>query len=178
MDKWILDHEHSEIVFKVKHLMMVYTTGKIEDFEIQFQNQDDTSTNFIFQMTAKMNSLNTLHKIRDERIKAADFLDIETYPEMSFQSTALKRKECTDQLELQGNLSFKGKTNEVVLDGRFGGKARDSFSGEEKMGFTFNGKIDRRKWGVDFNLPFEGKGVTIGNMVKIRAELEFKKLKL
>lgn len=153
--------------------MLVETSGKLEDFDVQITLPEEDSE-WKFEMTAEMNSLNTLHTIRDARIKGADFLDIKEYPQMTFQSLSCLRT-AKNQFELKGKLTLKGLQREVCLQAFYRGKAKDSYSGETKMGWQIKGEIDRCEWGVDFNLPFEGKGGAIGNKVKIRAELEFKK---
>lgn len=176
MDSWKLDPDHSELIFSVKHLMMVNTTGKIERFSVSLNTLNQAIAQWKFDLHAEINSLNTLHTIRDKRLKEKDFLHAEQYPKMRFQTINMQPKNTPDEFKLSGKLTLKGKTHPVSLDAHYRGTALDSFSGEHKMGWRIFGELDRRDWGIDFNLPFKGEGVTIGNTIALQAELEFKKL--
>lgn len=176
LETWISDSDHSELVFKVRHLMLVHTTGKIGRFTVNLKMQEDNLETAEFEMHAALDSLSTLHDFRDKRIKDPDILNVKQFPKMSFYSTQMEAAKNANEFILKGNLTIKGNTKPVRLQLIYNGKATDSYSGEEKMGMELTTIIDRRQWGVDFNLPFDGEGVAVGNEVKIRAELEFKKV--
>lgn len=173
MNSFLLDNDHSELLFSVSHLMLVHTTGKITDFNVQLNWDGKAVQTAAFKMTAKMKSINTLHPFRDQRIKDPDILDAENFPIMEFISTNIESSGNENEYHLFGKFTLKGKTLPLQLKLIATGKAKDSYSGDLKRGFSIEGVIDRRLWGVDFNLPFEGNGVAVGNDIQIRAGLEF-----
>lgn len=174
MKHLVLDPDHSELTFSVKHLMLVTTSGKITDFNVEMHWDGINFSSAQFEMNAQLSSINTLNKIRDNRLKEADILNTDQFPDMRFISKSLSLLGAINQFKVEGNLTLKGQTHPVSLDMFYHGSAIDSYTGEKKQGFSFSTTIDRRDWGIDFNIPFSGEGETIGNKVKIQAELEFK----
>jgi len=172
MHSWTADTDHSELSFSVKHLMLVNTTGKFEDFKVEINCDEEDIASTQFHLKARPDSINTLHKIRDERLRDEDFLDVNNYPKMSFRSTQLRPLGGENEFELSGNLRLKNVTKAIALKAVYAGKAIDSYSGEPKTGWQISGEIDRRDWNINFNLPFEGEGVAVGNKISIKAELE------
>ena len=158
--KWAIDPTHSEITFKVKHLMISNVNG--EDF-----------TNSTISANIDASSISTNNNDRDTHLKSPDFFEVENYPEITFVSTSIKKID-DDDFKLVGNLTIKGVTKEIKLDTEFGGFMKDLY-GNEKAGFSINGKLNRKDFGLNYNAALEAGGVMIGNEIKINAEIQFVK---
>ncbi|MDD4755289.1 MAG: YceI family protein [Prolixibacteraceae bacterium] len=169
--KWVLDPTHSELTFKVKHLMISNVKGEFKNFTAVIENEDFTSG--LVKASIETSSVNTNNNERDNHLKSADFFDIEKYPEMTFESTSFL-KEDDDKYQLKGLLTIKGISKEVVLDVEFGGINKDPWE-NQKAGFSFDGKINRKDWGLNWNTTLETGGVLVGDEVKISGEVQFVK---
>lgn len=166
---WVLDPTHSEVQFKVKHLMMTNVTGSFKTLNAQLNaNEDFSDTKVSF--SADIASVDTGNEQRDGHLKGADFFDVEKFPKISFESDQYNAKEGT----LKGNLTIKGVTKPVTLDVEFNGVHKDPW-GNLKAGFSLNGKINRKDWGLTWNAALEGGGVLVSEDVKLSAEVQFAK---
>lgn len=170
--KWTLDPAHSELQFKVKHLMITTVTGSFTDISGSVEAENDTFENASVSFEAKINSINTANTDRDNHLKSADFFDAEKYPVLSFNSTSYDKD--GDDYTLTGNLLMKGVTKSVKLKVEFGGIATDPW-GNVKAGFTLNGKINRTDFGLSWNAALEAGGVMVSEEVRILGELQFTK---
>lgn len=170
--KWTLDPAHSELQFKVKHLMITTVTGSFTDISGSVEAENDTFENASVSFEAKINSINTANTDRDNHLKSADFFDAEKYPVMSFNSTSFNKD--GDDYTLTGDLLMKGVTKSVKLNVEFGGIATDPW-GNVKAGFTLNGKINRTDFGLSWNAALEAGGVMVSEEVRILGELQFTK---
>lgn len=166
--KWNLDPSHSEVQFKVRHLMITNVTGKIEKFSTEVESDDEQFSNARISFSADMSSLSTGDEKRDGHLKAADFFEIEKYPAISFTSGKLEGE------KLNGNLTIKDVTNPVQLDVDFGGVGKDPW-GNTKAGFTLTGKIKRSDWNLNWNAALETGGVLISDDVKLAIEIQLVK---
>lgn len=171
--KWALDPSHTEISFKVKHLMIVNVKGIFKEYEMNVvtDGNDFTTAQIDFQMNTA--SIDTGDANRDAHLKSADFFDAETYPVATFKSTSLKSKD-EENYELTGDLTLRGVTKPVKLDVEFGGVQNDPW-GNTKAGFTLSGKINRKEFGLLWNAALESGGVLVGEEVKILCEVELAK---
>jgi polyisoprenoid-binding protein YceI len=169
--KWVLDATHSELLFKVKHLMISNVKGEFRKFTATIDGEDFTQSSV--QVSIDVNSIFTNDDNRDGHLKSADFFDVEKYPEISFVGTSFTKKS-DEQYQLTGNLSIKGISKEVTLDVEFGGINKDPW-GNEKAGFSLSGKINRKDWGLNWNAALETGGVLVSEEVKITAEIQFVK---
>jgi polyisoprenoid-binding protein YceI len=169
--KWVLDSTHSELVFKVKHLMITNVKGEFRKFNAAIEGEDFTKSPI--HVTIDAGSVYTNDDNRDGHLKAADFFDVENHPEISFEGSSFK-KLSDEKYQLKGKLTIKGITNEVNLDVEFGGINKDPW-GNEKAGFSINGKINRKDWGLNWNAALETGGVLVSDEVKISAEVQFVK---
>jgi len=166
---WILDPTHSEVQFKVKHLMMTNVTGQFNVLKADVHtNEDFSKANVHF--TADVSSISTSNEQRDGHLKSADFFDAEKYPTLSFESTSYNAQEG----KLNGNLTIKGVTKPVSLDAEFNGTNKDPWD-NLKAGFSLSGKINRKDWGLNWNAAIETGGVLVSEEVKISAEVQFVK---
>ncbi len=171
--QWNLDASHSEIGFKVKHLMISNVSGSFAKFDVSVETQGDNFSTAQIAFSADINSLSTGNDQRDGHLKSGDFFDAENYPEMVFNSESLENIDETNY-KLKGNLSLKGITAPVTLNVEYGGLGTDPW-GNQKVGFTLSGRINRNDWQLTWNAPLETGGVLVGEEVKIYAELQFSK---
>lgn len=167
--KWVIDPMHSEILFKVRHLMISNLKGEFRKFNGEIDGDDFTQSEISVNIDAS--SIFTNEDGRDKHLRSADFFDVENYPEMTFQGISLE-KVGRENYKLNGLLTIKGITNEITLDAEFGGINKDPL-GREKAGFSLSGTINRKYFGLTWNAALETGGVLVGDEVKISAEVQF-----
>ncbi|MEJ2883732.1 YceI family protein [Pedobacter sp. GR22-6] len=170
--QWALDPTHSELQFKVKHLMITTVTGSLKSFSASLTSEGDDFENGSVSFEAEIGSLDTGNTDRDNHLKSGDFFDAEQHPKVSFTSTSLE-KDGSDYI-IKGDLTIKGVTKAVKLNAEFGGIATDPW-GNTKAGFTLSGKINRTDFGLSWNAALETGGVMVSEEVKIAGELQFVK---
>lgn len=172
--KWALDPTHSEIQFKVKHLMITTVTGNFKVFSAEAQTEGDGFDAANISFSAEIGSLDTNNEQRDGHLKSADFFDAETFPKMSFQSDKFEKQDDEGNFKLLGNLTIKDITQPVALDVEFGGIQKDPW-GQTKAGFTLSGKINRKNFGLNWNATLETGGVLVSDDVRILGEIQLTK---
>ena len=170
--KWVLDPTHSELQFKVKHLMITTVTGSFNDFSAELTTDTEDFEHSSVSFKAGVNSIDTGNKDRDGHLVSGDFFNAEEFPSVSFVSTSFKKD--GGDYKLIGNLTIKDVTKEVTLNVEFGGTAQDPW-GNTKAGFTLNGKINRTDFGLTYNAALETGGVMLSEEVRILGELQFAK---
>jgi len=168
--KWTLDPMHSELQFKVKHLMVSNVTGNFKDFQVEVVSPTGDFTDATVTATVQVASVSTGPADRDKHLVSADFFDAEKYPEMKFVSTGFTRQD-DDDFILEGNLTIKDVTRPVKLRAEFGGTVRDPW-GNIKSAFSLSGKINRNDWGLSYNAALETGGVLLSEEVRILAEVQ------
>jgi polyisoprenoid-binding protein YceI len=168
--KWVLDPTHSELQFKVKHLMITTVTGSFTKFTAELETEDDDFETGKASFAAEVASIHTGNTDRDNHLVTGDFFDAAEYPTISFESTSLVQT--GDDYKLNGNLTMKGVTKFITLNVEFGGTAVDPW-GNTKAGFTINGKIKRSDWGLTYNAALETGGVMLSDEVRLVGELQF-----
>lgn len=171
--KWVIDPSHSEIQFKVKHLMITTVTGSFGTFEGSAETEGDDFSTAKIQFSADIASIDTKSEQRDGHLKSADFFDAENHPKLSFESTGLVSKG-GNEYTLNGNLSIRGVSKPVELNVEAAGIANDPW-GNAKAGFTLSGKINRKDFGLVWNMATETGGVLVSEEVKILAEVQLAK---
>jgi polyisoprenoid-binding protein YceI len=169
--KWVLDPSHSELNFKVKHLMISNVKGEFKNFLAEIDNED--FKNGLVKVDIETSSIFTNSPDRDNHLKSADFFDVENHPAMTFESTRFTKVD-DNEYKLKGMLTVKGISKEVVLDVEFGGTNKDPW-GNEKAGFSYAGKINRKDWGLNWNAALETGGVLVSDEVHIGGEVQFVK---
>jgi len=167
--KWSVDVIHSELSFKVKHLMISTLTGYIKSFELEVETTgNDFGELTDLQLIADMTTLSTNHEPRDEHLKSQDFFDVSNHPHLKFQSILLDKQGLLPRsllsayrrdFKLHGTLNIKGISRFIILDGEFGGTSTD-FNGQKRAGFTIRGKISRN----EFDLTWAG-GLDSGKLI-------------
>ena len=169
--KWTIDPSHSEIQFKVKHLMVSYVTGQFKNFNASVETDGDDFTTAKVRFTAEVNSISTNNEQRDGHLKNSDFFDADNHPELTFESSKLEKIN-EDEFNVLGILTMRGISKEVVLHAEYGGIMLDPW-GNSRTGFSISGKINRKDFGVSFGMVSETGGVLLGDEVKIMANVEF-----
>lgn len=169
--KWTLDPAHSELQFKVKHMMVSNVTGEFKDFQVQVETPGESIEKASIHFTANTDSVSTGNNQRDGHLKSGDFFDAAKFPEMKFVSSSFEKINQDDDYELKGNLTIRDVTKPVTLQVNHGGIAKDPW-GNLKAGFSISGKINRKDWGLNYNAVLEAGGVMVSDEVRILAELE------
>lgn len=170
--KWALDLSHSEVGFKVKHLMITNVSGAFEKFNVEVEASDDTFSDAHIKFTADVNSITTYSEQRDAHLKGPDFFDAATFPEMIIEAKGLEG--VGENRKLNATLTLHGVTQPIVLNIDFGGVAKDPW-GNTKAGFSINGKINRKDFGLNWNAPTEAGGVLVSDEVRLHAEIQLLK---
>jgi polyisoprenoid-binding protein YceI len=171
--KWVIDPTHSEIGFKIKHLMITNVSGKFESFEAEVQTEGEDFSTAQIEARIQAGSINTNNLQRDEHLRNSDFFEVEKNPEILFTSTKVEKLD-NDNFVLYGNLTLKGITKPVKLDVEHSGTTKDPW-GNQKAGFVITGKINRTEFGLNFNAALETGGLVLGEEVKINSEVQLVK---
>lgn len=169
--KWVIDPTHSELEFKVRHLMISNVKGQFKDFSGVIEGEDFLNSQINASIQA--DSVFTNNNDRDNHLRSADFFDVENHKEITFKSNSLKKVD-EDEYKLTGELSILNVTKEVVLDVEYGGRITDPY-GNDKIAFSLKGKINRKDFGLNWNTALEAGGVMVSDEVRINAELQFAK---
>lgn len=170
---WKIDPAHSEIKFKVKHLMITTVTGYFRKFdcEVVTETEDFNSTTSV-EFSADINSIDTNNEQRDTHLKSNDFFNAENYKQVTF--TGNRFEAMGSEATLQGNLTIRGITKPITLDLEYGGTVVDPY-GQTKAGFTIKGKVSRKEFGLMWNAVTEAGSVVVSDEVKIEAEIQLVK---
>jgi len=174
MNTWKIDPTHSEINFKVKHLVVSTVTGHFSKFDASIETNKEDFSDAKINFEADINSISTKNEQRDAHLKSADFFDAEKNPKMSFVSKSVK-KISDHEMQVIGNLTIRGVTKEVALDVIYNGTVA-GFGGTEVAGFEVHGKVNRFDFGLQWNAITEAGGVVVSNEVKIEILAEFNKV--
>lgn len=169
--KWLLDPAHSELTFKIKHLMISNVSGAIRNFSAKAETEGTDFSKANINLTAEMNSISTNNEQRDAHLRNSDFFEVEKFPQLKFTSTRIEQTD-DESFNLYGNLTLKGVTKPVKLTMEFNGIMKDPY-GQEKAGFLVSGKINRSDWGINLNVALETGGLMLGEDVRIQSEVQF-----
>lgn len=165
---WKLDNTHSEIAFKVKHMMISTVTGHFDEFEAGMVTDGENFNNASITFSAKTASINTKNKDRDAHLKSDEFFSSEKYPEMKFTSKSF------DGETLVGGLTIKDVTKEVTLETDFNGIAVDLY-GQTKAGFEIRGEINRKDFDLTWSVVTETGSIVVSDKVKLLIDVQFTK---
>ena len=171
--KWTLDPMHSEITFKVKHLMISTVTGQFRNFNVVAETGGaDFSQPGAIDVTIDVSSIDTNNEQRDGHLKSEDFFSAANHNQITFKGTKLEVK--GDEGQLHGDLTIKGITKPVVLNVENGGVIVDPY-GQTKAGFTVTGKVSRKEFGLTWSAVTEAGNVVVGDDIKFTAEIQLVK---
>ena len=171
--KWAIDPTHSEINFKIKHMMISNVTGSFTNFNVTAETEGDNFANSKVSFTTDVNSINTNNEQRDGHLKSDDFFAAEKFPTISFSSTSFTKKS-DDAYVLVGDLTIRDVTKQVELAVEYGGTMTD-FYGKEKDGFEINGKINRKEFGLGWGAVTEAGGIVVSDEVKLHLAVQMVK---
>jgi len=170
MSKWIIDTVHSEVGFKVKHLVISNASGKFTVFEGTVDSSKDDFSDAKISFSADIASIHTGQEQRDGHLKSADFFDAEKYPKLSFVSSSLSPISGSDY-KLKGDFTMHGVTKPIELEVDFGGIQKDLY-GQTVAGFEITGKVKRSDFGLNWSAVTEAGGLVVGEDVKIHINAE------
>jgi len=169
MAKWKLDHDHSSLGFQVAHMVVSKTNGKFTEYsgvvEMDAEAQEFKSIEAVIQTA----SVTTDHQKRDDHLRSPDFFDVQKFPTMTYKMKSYKKT--GDQYVALGDLTLLGVTQEIILVGTFNGVAQDPW-GNTRAGFTAEGTINRKDYGMKFSKLLDSGGMLVGDEVKIKLEIE------
>jgi len=171
--KWKIDPAHSEIQFKVKHLMITTVTGYFKTFDLEVETEtDDFNTAEKIEFVADIDSIDTNNAQRDTHLKSDDFFNADSHPQLKF--VGKKYESSGDEAILHGDLTIRDITKPISLKVEFGGTVVDPW-GQQKAGFTIAGKINRKDFNLTWNAVTEAGQVVVSNEIKIHAEVQLVK---
>ncbi|AZA84315.1 hypothetical protein C1637_05600 [Chryseobacterium lactis] len=171
LTKWIIDPMHSQIGFKVKHLMFTNVRGIFDEYDANIHTVGNDFTTVRINVRINTASINTSDERRDEHLRSADFFDVENFSEMTFTSTSYEKTKKNGNYSLFGDLTIKGITKRIRLEMESGGIIKDPW-GNEKAVFNITGRISRRDWGLNWNAALEAGGVLVSEDVWINCEVQ------
>ncbi len=169
--EYMIDPDHSQVMFKVKHMGISTVTGRFDLFEGAYTLDRDNLENSKVETKIVANSVNTNKQKRDKHLRSEDFLDVEKYPEITFVSKEVK-KGSDDNFTIVGDLTIHGVTKSVELDAVYEGHVPKDPWGFDRTAFTASTKIDRKDFGLVWNDVLETGGLLVGDEVKIVLEIE------
>jgi polyisoprenoid-binding protein YceI len=169
--KWSIDHAHSVISFKVRHLMITQVRGEFKTFDASIYTTGKDFTTAEIDLWIDPSSIATGDAKRDEHLKSADFFDILKHKQITFTSSTIREADADGNHELWGELTMNSITRNVKLNAQFGGILKDPW-GNEKAGFTITGKINRTDWGIVWNANIEAGGLMVSEEVTISCDVE------
>jgi polyisoprenoid-binding protein YceI len=167
---WAIDPTHSEIGFKVKHMMFTNVSGKFNAFKATIENEDNHFETSKISFSAETASVDTNNADRDGHLRSAEFFESDTYPKLSFISSSIT-KLSDNNYEIVGDLTIKGVTKSIVLAAEYSGLMTDPW-GNTKAGLSVSGKINRKDFGLTWNAALETGGVLVGEEVKLVSEIQ------
>jgi len=170
---WAIDPSHSEVQFKVKHLVISTVTGQFNKFSGEIHADGDNFEGASAKFEADIDSISTNNADRDGHLKSADFFDAGSHPTLNFESTKFE-KTGDNEFALTGDFTLRGVTKEVKLKAELGGIMTDPY-GQVKAGFEITGKISRKEFGLNWSAVTEAGGVVVGDEVKLALNVQFVK---
>ncbi|RYG52356.1 MAG: polyisoprenoid-binding protein [Chitinophagaceae bacterium] len=172
--KWAVDPTHSEVVFKIKHLMISTVTGRFNEFSATAEtaSPDDFNTASNIEFSANIASIDTKNEQRDAHLKSDDFFNAEKYPQLKFAGKKLTLNGSEGKLE--GDLTIRETTKPLTLNVEYGGIVTDPY-GQTKAGFTLTGKIKRKEFGLSWDAVTEAGNVVVSDEIKLQVEVQFVK---
>ena len=172
--KWALDPTHSEVQFKIKHLVISTVTGSFNTFAGTMESAgDDDFDNAKVEFSLDVDSINTNQEQRDAHLRGEEFFDAAKFPHIKFESTSFV-KTGGNEYKITGNLTVKDVTKPVTLEAEYGGSAVD-FYGNHKVGFEVSGKINRKEFGLTWGAVTEAGSIVVGDDVKLLFNVQFAK---
>ncbi len=168
---WTVDNLHSQIGFKVKHMMITNVSGTFGTFNAEAHTNGDHFDHAEFSFSAAIDSINTGVADRDAHLKSDDFFNAETYPELKFRSTGMNKKD-EENYVISGEMTIRDVTKPIELHADFGGIVVDPY-GQTKAGFSISGKIKRSEFGLKWSAITEAGSIVVSDDIKLDCEIQF-----
>lgn len=173
MATYKLDPMHSEVTFKIRHLMITNVSGSFSKFDATLIAEKEDFTDAKITFEADVDSISTGSEQRDGHLKGDDFFSVEKFPKITFISTGIIKKSDED-FALTGDLTIRDTTKSITLNVSYGGIMAD-FYGQTKAGFEITGKINRKEFGLTWGAVTEAGGVVLADDVKINVQVQMVK---
>jgi polyisoprenoid-binding protein YceI len=170
---WGIDPTHSELGFRIKHLMITNVSGTFGEYEVSVETENEDFSTAKVQASIKTSSVNTNNAQRDHHLHNSDFFEVEKYPTIHFQSTRIEKQDAENFI-LHGNLTLKAVAKPVKFNIENTGITKDPW-GNRRAGFIVTGKITRSDFGLSFNTVLETGGLALADEVKIHSEIQLVK---
>lgn len=170
---WSIDPSHSEIGFKIRHLMLTNVKGLFKEYGAEISTDGNDFFSAEVNFWANPNSISTNDDKRDTHLRSSDFFDYEHFNKISFKSTSIEKTN-NDLFRMNGELTIRGISKLISLNVEFGGIMKDPW-GVEKAGFSITGKVNRKDWGLNWNAVLESGGFLVGDDVTINCEVQLVK---
>jgi polyisoprenoid-binding protein YceI len=167
---WTIDPAHTEVGFAVRHLMLSTVRGRFGAVTGTVTVDEENPNSAKLDVTIDVASVDTRQEMRDNHLRSADFFDVANYPTMRFVSKRIEG-DVTNKFRVIGDLTIKNTTREVALDATLEGRAMDPW-GNDRVGFSATGKLNREEFGLTWNQALETGGVVVGNEVKLSIDAE------
>lgn len=171
---WNIDYTHSQITFTARHMMITKVRGRFEDWAGVVNYDPDNPANTTVDITVQTGSINTKEEQRDRHLRSGDFFDAETFPAMTFKSKRVEQDDATSG-RLVGDLTIRGITKEVVLDIEHTGTAKNPW-GATVAAFSASAAINRKDWGLNWNVALEAGGWLVSEKINIEIEVQLQKV--
>lgn len=172
--RYDVDRDHSAIEFRVAHMVVSKTTGRFMDYSGFIEMDPDALTVKTIEATIKTASVNTNHEKRDAHLRGPDFFNADKFPTMAYKLKSYKK--AGEDYQAVGELTLLGVTKEIALTGKFNGVARDPW-GNVRAGFTAEGKLNRKDFGMNWSKTLDNGGLVVGDEVFIKLDIECIKAK-
>lgn len=167
---WKIDPAHSEIMFKVKHLMITNVTGYFREFDLEVVTESEKlEPPKKLEFTAEVDSIDTNNKQRDTHLKSEDFFKAEEHPKLKFVGKEYKVE--GDKMKITGDLTIRETTKSVTVDAEFAGVVQDPY-GQTKAGFTVEGKINRKEFGLVWDAVTEAGKIVVSDEIRIMCDIQ------
>lgn len=173
MATYKIDAAHSEITFKIKHLVISTVTGGLTKFDATMESDSKDFSDAVITFEGDIDSITTNNAQRDEHLKSEDFFHAQEYPKITFKSTSIEKKS-DNEYALHGDLSIRGITKNIALNVEHGGSAIDSW-GQNKEGFELTGKISRKEFGLKWSALTEAGGAVVSDDVRLILNIQMVK---
>lgn len=170
MKNYKIDPAHSEIVFKIRHLLISNVSGKFKIFEGELDRLNEDFSESKVSFFARVDSIDTSNDQRDTHLKSGDFFDAEKYPDIKFSSTSFTKN--GDSYTVSGDLTIRDITKNISIEVEFNGETADAY-GQQKIGFEGKGKINRKDFGLTWSATTETGSVVVGDEVKLEFDVQF-----
>jgi polyisoprenoid-binding protein YceI len=175
-EKWVLDPSHTKIGFSVRHFGITEVDGFFRKYSGSIKSVKDDFSDLAVNATVQIDSIDTNDAQRDAHLKADDFFNAEKFPEMKFESTKLEATSSSIEFKLHGNLTIRDITKPVVFDLEFAGIVPQDPFGNTKAGFFISGSINRKDFGLSFNVLLGTGNLAVSDKVKINIPVQLLKV--